>query len=99
MERVTKEMMNGVLARYVRACESLGIKPPKDHHIAYIEGSKTYGNSYKLVYVHDKSGGHHAAPGTTGGYLGMTKREALDSLLTICLTMEDVNYFQSRRES
>ncbi len=91
--RITTEELNGVLGRYTRAVESLGMLPPSGG-FQFQWGSKVNGQAYRL-YTNGGSG----APGTANGYLGMTRREAWDTLHTIAETLEDVFYFQQQQEN
>jgi hypothetical protein len=52
-------------------------------HLHLVLGSKTYGTTYRLVYVLPRGGGHVTPEGLTGGHLGLTAREAYLSLAGI----------------
>lgn len=82
MQRITDSDLDAVLGRYVRACERLEMVPHNGFTLH--RGSKTYGNAYRLFTTE----GNWPAPGTSNGYLGMTKREAHQSLMTMALTLE-----------
>lgn len=85
-QRITNADINAVLSRYVRACQRLEMVP--DNGFTCRRGSKTYGNAYRLFSTE----GEWPAPGTVNGYLGTTKREAYDTLMTMALTLEAVLY-------
>lgn len=88
MNRITEEQLNGVLVRYVRALDSLGML---QGGLRLIAGSKTNGRAYRLFFLDSGM----AAPGTLNGFLGWTKREAYDTLYAMVLTLEAVNFHQS----
>ena len=88
MNRVTREELKGSFERYVRALNSLGIH----QKVEMQEGSKTYGNAYRVRHVN----GWATPLGTSNGYLGMTRREAVDTLHTLARTIEDVLYHQQK---
>lgn len=79
-QRITNADLYTVLGRYVRACERLEMVPEGGFRL-YRSGS-----SYELYSVV----GINAAPGTSAGWLGSTKREAYDTLMTMALTLESV---------
>jgi len=89
MTRITQNDLDIQLEIYVVRLEKLGMKT---EGIALISGSKKYGNSFKLVRVDPENGGHTSTPGTIGGFLGWTKREAWITLSTINNTLFDVLY-------
>lgn len=93
MNRVTNKMLDQALVRYTVALNSLEMGDKPDHTLQLHYGAKVNGNSYKLTWTNIYDGGWSSAPGTDpGGYLGMTKREALRTLQTICRTLEDVAF-------
>jgi len=85
MRTITNQDLNAAFARYHHALWALGIEAGT---LALINGSKTYGNSFKAVYVDPENGGHRDAPGTFSGYLGMTRRETYDSLQNLARAFE-----------
>lgn len=89
MNRITRQDIDAQLEVYIRNLKALGI----DHeNIGFIEGSKKYGNSFKLVHIDPETGGHRSAPCTANGFLGWTRREAFERLCTINVTLFDVSY-------
>lgn len=97
MDRITTADINAALGRYVRAAEALGIQPPNGHHIEYHKGSKRYGNSFKLVWVDESSGGRKGAPGfASDGFMGWTTREAYAALQNVARAFEDAKHYGSQ---
>ena len=89
--RITKEDMSDAVACYMRAAESLGMVKA-GHTLHCVEGSKALGNGFKLVWVDNESGGNTHAPGTDyNGFIGWTKREALEKIYTITRSFEEVH--------
>jgi hypothetical protein len=86
MARVTKSELYGALERYKNAWECVDV--PMDT-LRMQKGSSTMGVAYR---IHFRNGS--AAPGTSDGYLGMTRSEAWETLLTISRTIEDLNYIR-----
>lgn len=75
---VTRQELTYAFERYAKALEESGVSTKG---LILTEGSKAYGVSFKAVYVDPETGGHYPAPGTEfGGYLGMTKSEAVKAL-------------------
>lgn len=92
INRITKRSMDAAFERYSRAVDSLGMNK-SDHRLAYMEGSKVNGVSHKLVWIHVQHGGYSGAPGTdVNGFIGMTKREAYETMSTIARALEDVAF-------
>lgn len=77
-QRITNADINAVLGRYVRACQRLEMVPPEGFRL------RRSSTSYELYSVV----GTNAAPGTHMGWLGSTKREAYNTLMTMALTLE-----------
>lgn len=59
-------------------------------------GSKTYGNAFRVFYVNPDGGGHCSLD-SVRDYLGMTKREAWDTLDALCAGMYAVLDSQAPR--
>ncbi len=93
MRPITNEDLESAFKRYYRAVNALAW--PVDG-LSFIKGSRTYGNSFKAVYVDPEHGGHSPAPGTYNGHLGMNKREAFDTLHAMARCFEEVAYRQSQ---
>ena len=89
--RTTLADVNAALGHYSRALDSFGIARPG---LELQTGSKANGRAYRL-YIE----GGKAAPGTQNGFLGWTKTEAFDTLLTMARTIEDVAYCMSGEQS
>lgn len=83
-ERITTKDVEGALGRYVRALSMNGI----DLSVRLDHGSKVNGRAFRIF----KAGDGYSAPGTNNGYLGMTKHEAWDTLLTLARMAEDIAY-------
>lgn len=98
MDRITQTDIDLAVRRYMVALNSLGITKP-GWTITYIKGSKTYGNSFKLVWREDTSGGLSPAPGVDfGGFIGWTTREAYTAIQNMARTMEDVAFWKYGQE-
>lgn len=85
MERITKEQFNSILAQYTKAVESFGML---QSGFRLYEGSKANGNPWRLTFVDSGM----PAPGTDGGHLGFTRREAYETLSTITRTLAAVAF-------
>jgi hypothetical protein len=107
---ITAADLRNMFARYCRALEAAGMNPPEGFHVGLDEGSKLYGRAFRLYVTGDRvdnptdgnhypNGSGHARPPAGPDYLGMTKREAYDTLATIAHTLEDVAYARDRREA
>lgn len=97
--RITKEDAESAFIAYSRALEGLNISKA-GHHLEYRPGSKVNGISFKLVWVDGANGGHCGAFGTDGGgYIGWTRKEAVEMMWTIARTLHDVAFFQQNQES
>ncbi len=79
--RITNADINGAIERYIRITKTLGFKV---EGLTYQQGGPRTDCSYRL-YV-----GGSAAPGTINGYIGETKREAYETIHTLCVAFEDV---------
>lgn len=92
-QRITMEDLEAQLKLYAANLDLLGMD---NRHVALIPGSKINGISFELVYVHPDHGGHTTAPGAGyNGHLGMTKREAHDTICTINATLSEVAFHLS----
>lgn len=100
MQRITSADMQSVIRQYQHAIEMVTGELPE---LSYQEGSKTYGNSFRLHHIGRDKDGQETGPtscwGTYDGFLGWTKREAYETLSTIASTIYDVRYFQRENES
>lgn len=92
MERITNEDLRIMLERYQRALDSLGIELGEGERIGLDHGSKTYGRAFRLFLTGVDGGTGHHNPPVGDDFLGMTKREAFETLAERCRTMEDVAY-------
>ena len=93
-DRITNEDLDNMLARYTRALKRLGINTGTSDGttIGMQRGSKTYGIAFRLFTTGGALGSGHHRPPVGDDYLGMTKREAWDTLATLSRAMEDVAY-------
>jgi len=82
-ERVTQQQLNFVFQRYVDSLVELGVSV---EGLSLISGDKVNGNSFKLRH----KDGKRPVGVDSDGFLGWTKREAYDTLQTICRTIGDV---------
>lgn len=90
MPHITRKDLEGAVETYAIDAKLSGL-PERELHLQI--GSKTYGNAYRLMFV-SHGGGLSPAPGTGDGYLGMTARDAYETLWTIIRTMRDVRDWQ-----
>lgn len=100
-DRITNRDLSIMLERYKRALDTLGITLADGERLRMQEGSKTYGIAFRLYTtgvpgVHGEGGTGHGRPPVGDDFLGMTKREAYDTLAERCRTMEDVAYARER---
>lgn len=86
-QRITQADLDVRFEIYVSILKRLGMP---HENTALVGGSGLHGNSFKLVSVKVPGGGQSAAPGTSQGFLGWTKREAYEKLGTINATLADV---------
>lgn len=95
MNRITNKDLDAAFERYTRALNSLGITK-FEHTLQLVHGSKAMGNSFKVVWAHNESGGQSGAIGVESGhgFIGWTKREAFDTMHLLARTLEDVWFFQ-----
>lgn len=96
--RITNQALDFAVDRYASIMRSQGVT----RKIELQRGSKTYGNAYRLYFIGDADGngtGTTGVYGTENGYLGMTKREAYDTLYIIVRAMGDLLYFQEQRNA
>jgi hypothetical protein len=85
METITKTDLDRALQAHKSALvalwDCLGLPGIEDAAITVAEGSKAYGRAYRLHSLKTGSGGLYDPP-LGGDYLGMTKREAYDALVS-----------------
>lgn len=96
-DRITDNDLDIMLARYARALDGLRITLNDGERIGLDHGSKTYGRAFRLFVTGEyrEDGTRctgHSRPPVGDDYLGMTKREAFDTLADRCRVMEDVAY-------
>jgi len=91
MNRITNADIAGVVARYARIAKTLGFNV---EGLEFQPGGPNTNVSYRLWIE-----GNYAAPGTSNGYLGETKREAYNTIYTLCLAFEDVYWKTSGDKS
>lgn len=104
-ERITTQDLEGVLSRYVRACDRLGLLPDGCFRVGLTYGSKTYGNAFRvyLVRIRSEDGSYccpeddsyYGPPPAGNDFLGMTKREAFNTLADRARVLEDVARIQN----
>ena len=99
-DRITNDDLAAMLGRYVRACKQLELIPD-GYRVGLDHGSKTYGRAFRVyltgVRADDGSypnGSGHGRPPAGSDFLGMTKREAFDTLADRAAVLEDVAYSQ-----
>jgi hypothetical protein len=95
---ITNRDLDAVLARYIRACDRLGLIP-EGMRVGLDYGSKTAGVAFRVyltgVRAEDGSypqGSYHRNPPAGDDFLGMTKREAHTVLADRARALEDVAY-------
>lgn len=89
--RITNAELYAAAGRYQLALANAGMEV---QGLSLITGSKVNGNSYRYVYIDPETGGQTRAPGAghSNGFIGWTKREAHDTLMTMARVLEDVAY-------
>lgn len=96
-ERISQSELDGMFEHYVRVVEALGIKE-EGHRLALISGSRINGNTFKAVWVDEKSGGTKNGPGTSfNGSIGWTKREAYSALGYITRALQDTLWYRNNQ--
>ena len=109
--RITRKDLDGAVKRYADACSHFDMVP-EGFHIGLDIGSKTYGRAYRLyvsgdmVRVKGDSGvyrntypngsGHHRPP-VGCDFVGMTAREAYDTITDRCSVLWAVMEKQAGR--
>jgi len=106
--RITRKDLDGAVERYADACKHFDMVP-EGFHIGLDIGSKTYGRAYRLYVSGDmvtdpvtgrntypNGSGHHGAP-VGGDFVGMTAREAYDTITNRCSALWDVIEKQAGR--
>lgn len=93
--RVDRQDLEAMFARYVRAVRAFGVM--EEHRLEW--GSKVDGRAFRVNSYREGQSGQYPAFGVFDGYLGMTKREAYDSLHIIAQALEDVHYHQQQQAS
>lgn len=90
-ERPTRRDVEAVFASYVDACDTYGLVTPGRRLVLSI-GSKTYGNAYRVneVWQDRERGTGHYAPAIGSDYLGMTAREAHETLCERIRLVHDI---------
>jgi hypothetical protein len=84
--------LEAAFGRYARSLAVMKPAPKAGHTLTLIHGSKPNGQSYRAVWRDDVSGGWSQGPGTVDGHLGMTKREAYNTLRHLARAFEDAGY-------
>ena len=87
MNTYTKANVEAAFGRYVKACHRLGLVP-EGASIGLEHGSKTFGQSFKVVTIDPDTSERHPPAG--GMHIGMTKREAFELLAERASVLEDV---------
>lgn len=77
MDRITRKNLEGTFASYVDTLRRYGLHP--DGKLVLSIGSKTYGRAYRINLVPPGESGHYR-PGIGDDFLGMTTREAWETL-------------------
>lgn len=86
---VTLSDVREAFARFVAAADRAGF--PNTDRWRMQTGSKMYGHAYRVFEVDPSHGGHHDLPMmSSAGYVGMTRREAYETLNTMSRTMDAV---------
>lgn len=91
-DHITNADLDAMLARYSRALDSVGIQLREGERLILSTGSKTYGIAFRLNVTGFEGTTGHGRPPVGDDYLGMTKREAYETLATTCRAMEDIAY-------
>lgn len=94
---ITTVDVERMAARYIAACERLGLIP-EGARVSIDIGSKTNGIAFRVFTIIPPGSGHHHPP-AGGDFLGFTKREAYERLADRSRTLEDAAYTLERRES
>lgn len=94
--RVTKAELDGAFERYTRAASRLEWTDAPGRYELRV-GSKVYGVAYRVWWVLDGTRQLVNPPGAVDGYLGTTKREAMDALHTMARCFEDAAGFMYSR--
>lgn len=89
---ITNADLDGMLRRYQAALDALGIQLREGEHIGLDHGSKMYGRAFRLFATGYEGSTGHGRPPVGDDFLGMTKREAFETLATTCRAMEDIAY-------
>lgn len=104
MDRITRSDLDNMLTRYSNALVRLDMHPAntaEGGRLGMNIGSKTYGIAYRLFVTDYRlpdgtTCTGHARPPVGPEYLGMTAREAFETLATMASTAEDIARHQGR---
>lgn len=87
MHNISANDVKRAFERFVGACERAGF--PNTDRYAMSTGSKTYGHAFRVYSVKPESGAHMSIPMVESmGYIGMTKREAYETLHTLARAID-----------
>jgi hypothetical protein len=96
MNTTTAADVRNAFNRYESALRAYGLIPA-GHHLVLSEGSKTYGNAYRVNLTGDRAadgsypnGSGHSRPPIGSDYLGMTRAEAAQTLNTMAQCVWDM---------
>ena len=87
MNQITKSDLRIMRRRYTRAMIAAGVLNDGDR-LHFQEGSYTYGYAYRVHRIPAGKSGHWNPP-IGDAFLGMTKREAFETMATIARSVED----------
>lgn len=94
MNRITAKRLNAAFEAFRRANARAGITRTAERfasrdgivfdasHLRLQYGSKTYSYAFRVFYVEPQGGGHYSLL-SISDYLGMTKREAYNTLMAL----------------
>ena len=85
MDRCTKSQVELMASRYTAATNRHGVDTS---NYILVTGSKTYGNAWRIMERDPQTGGQSEPFAISGGYLGMTAREAWETLATVSFALE-----------
>lgn len=96
MDRITAKDVRRAFENHVDALIHHGLHDPAEGRYVLSEGSKTYGNAFRINFIPSGETGHYR-PKVGDDFLGWTKREAYDRLTERTRTIVDVFFVHNQR--
>lgn len=96
MTNITIKDVRRAFDNHVAALTRHGLHDPAEGRYVLSEGSKTYGNAYRINFIPTGESGHYR-PRIGSDFLGFTKREAYEKLTERTQIIGDVFFVHNER--